>query len=124
MWEAIHQRAFVDRMRYPVRCLSGDSHVCVLVHPVTDDFDLKALLPQCVVDAINGDAVIQLSMHENGESNVMLFSREQTGGGGPIFLTSEQAVELSRQLSVAANRLKTGTIKVSFVPTESSRSSP
>jgi hypothetical protein len=123
MREAIHECSFADRMWYPVWVLPDRARGGVLVHPLTDDFELKALLPLSKPPGVNGNATVAMSSHANGESLVMLQIHEPTGCG-VLFLRPDEAEELARQIAQAAARLKNGTIKVSFVPTASHRSSP
>lgn len=110
-------------MWYPVRVLPVRARDGVLVQFVTDDFELKALLPLAKPAGVNGNATVAMSSHANGDSLVMLQIHEPTGCG-VLFLRPAEAAELARELAQAAARLQSGTIKVSFVPTASHRSSP
>lgn len=120
--QAVYERAFAHRLWYPVRNRSVRARHGVLVHLVSD-FELKALLPLSKPPGVNGSATVAMSSHANGDSLVMLQIHEPTGSG-VLFLRPSEADELARQLVQAASRLKSGTIKVSFVPTASHHSSP
>lgn len=88
-----------------------------------DDLSLKLMLPVCDVPTVNGTAKVAMTSHANGESYLMLQVQEPTDSG-VLFLTPQQADTLAKQLLATARRLESGTIKVSFEPTASSRSSP